>query len=116
MPQPKIEINYTELDALLQFKVSLAFCADYMKVSADTIRRRLKEDHGMSFTEYHELKMQRTAVKLQQKAIEMALGGNSTMMIFALKNLAKWSDKIEEKVQSSTERIVVYRKADKPVG
>lgn len=95
----KIELNYDKLDALLQFKVSMRFCADYLEVSEDTVMRRIKEDHGMTFAEYHALKMERTAVKLQQKAIEQALAGNNTMLIFALKNLAKWSDKIEETVK-----------------
>jgi len=94
----KVEINWDKLDALLQFKVSLKFCAEYMGVTIDAIRRRIKEKHNMTFGEYHELKMERTATKLQQKAIEMALGGNTTMMIFALKNLAKWSDKEERKI------------------
>ena len=49
----------------------------------------------MTFGEYHALRMEGTATKLQQKAIEMALAGNSTMMIFALKNLANWSDRQE---------------------
>lgn len=103
MPQPKKKLNYDALDALLQFKVSLEFCADYLGVSSDTIMRRLKEEKGMTFTEYHKLKMQRTAVKLQQKAIELALGGNSTLMIFSLKNLANWSDKIDQKNTLATD-------------
>lgn len=89
------EIEWGKLDALLQFKVSLAFCADYLGVSRDTIIRRIKEKYDLTFAEYHNLKMENTATKLQQKAIEMALKGNTTMMIFALKNLAKWSDKQE---------------------
>jgi len=44
--------------------------------------------------------MGRTAVNLQQKAIEQALKGNTTLMIFCLKNLAGWADKVEEKVIS----------------
>jgi AraC-like DNA-binding protein len=91
------EAKWKELDALLQFKVSLAFVSDYLGVSRDTIIRRIREEYDLTFAEYHDLKMQRTATKLQQKAIEMALGGNNTMMIFCLKNLAKWSDKIENK-------------------
>lgn len=91
----KVDINWDKLDALLQFKVTMDFCADYLGVTIDAIRRRIKEKHNMTFTEYHNLKMQHTATKLQQKAIEMALKGNTTMMIFALKNLAKWSDKVE---------------------
>ena len=100
MPNPKIELNYDKLDALLQFKVSCKFCADYLSVSEDTIQRRIKEDHQMTFNEYHGLKMQRTAVKLQQKAIEQALAGNATLMIFSLKNLAGWADKTETEISS----------------
>ena len=101
----KIELNYDKLDALLQFKVSLRFCADYLGVSRDTVMRRIKEDHGMSFEEYHALKMEMPATKLQQKAIEEALKGNNTMLIFALKNLAKWSDKVESEVKNSVIQI-----------
>jgi hypothetical protein len=75
--------------------VTLNYCSDYLGVSNDTIQRRCKEEKGMSFSDYHALKLQRTAVKLQQKAIEMALAGNTTMMIFSLKNLAMWADKID---------------------
>ncbi len=94
----KTEIDFKVLDALLQFKVSLRFCADYMGVSIDAIRRRIKEKYDMTFSEYHQLKMEGTATKLQQKAIEMALNGNTTMMIFSLKNLAQWSDKVHQVV------------------
>lgn len=94
----KIEINYDKLDALLQFKVTKGFCADYLGVSEDTIDRRIKEDHGKTFSEYHELKIARTGLKLQQKAIEAALAGNTTLMIFALKNISKWSDNNDNQV------------------
>ena len=96
----KKQLDYSALDALLQFKTTKKFCADYLKISEDTIERRLREDHDMTFKEYHELKMGRTAVKLQQEAINQALKGNTTLMIFCLKNLAKWADKVEEKVIS----------------
>ena len=97
----KILIDWNVLDALMQFKVTLSFVADYMKVSEDTIARRIREEYDLTFSEYNKLRMQRTAVKLQQKAIEMALGGNATMMIFALKNVANWQDKVEQNVNNS---------------
>lgn len=100
MPNPKIELDYKELNALLQFKVTLAFVADYLGVSRDTIIRRIREDHDLTFNEYHELRVSRTATKLQQKAIEMALKGDRTMLIFSLKNLARWSDKLETTMQA----------------
>ena len=102
MPQPKKELNYSELDALLQFKVTLHFCADYMNVSRDNIIRRLREDHDMTFSEFHKLKMEGTATKLQQVAISMALAKNAPMLTFCLKNLAKWSDKQESVIESTS--------------
>lgn len=106
MPHPKTEVDFGKLDAMLQFKVSLRFCADYLGVSIDSIRRRIKEKYDMTFKEYHELKMERTATKLQQKAIEMALDGNNTMMIFCLKNLAKWADKLDTHQSGQLQMII----------
>jgi hypothetical protein len=98
MAQPKVEIDWKILDTLLQFKVTLKFCAEYLECSVDAIQRRIKEEKGKTFEEYHASKLGRTAVKLQQKAIEMALTGDRTMMIFCLKNLAGWADKVDHGV------------------
>lgn len=108
----KVEINYDKLDALLQFKVTKRFCAEYLGVSEDAIDRRLKEEKGMTFGEYHASKMERTAVKLQQKAIEMAIAGDRTMLIFSLKNLAGWSDKIEQETNLKNIEIKLAYKDD----
>ena len=105
MGQPKKEVDFSALDALLQFKVSAEFCADYLGVSRDTIYRRVKENYDMTFSQYHALKIQGTATKLQQKAIKMALEGNNTMLIFCLKNLAGWADKQETAVTVSEIKI-----------
>jgi len=90
------DADWRELNALLQFKVTLEHVCDYTGFSRDTVIRRIKEKHGMTFKEYADLKRQRTATKLQQKAVEMAINGNATMMIFCLKNMASWSDKIDQ--------------------
>jgi hypothetical protein len=41
---------------------------------------------------------EQTVYKLKKKATDMGLAGNATMLIFALKNIAKWSnnDQIQE--------------------
>tara|TARA_R110000868_G_C10972548_1_gene770433 strand:- start:24047 stop:24418 length:372 start_codon:yes stop_codon:yes gene_type:complete len=105
-----MSFDWKVFDALMQFKVSKAFVADYMKVSKTTIDNKLKKEHDKTFTEYGSVKMERTGYKLQQKAIEMALGGNTTMMIFALKNLAKWSDNNEVAITELPEIVLSYRK------
>lgn len=109
MAQPKKEFNWDKLDALLQFKVPLKFVGEYLEVSIDTVQRRIKNEKGVTFEEYAALKLQRTAVKLQQKAIEMALAGNTSMMIFALKNLAGWSDKLESTTSVSDLKIEISK-------
>ena len=95
------KLDYKVLDAIIQFKVSSRFCAEYLGTSVKTMERRLREDHDMTFTEYQKLKSERISLKLQQKAIQTALGGNITMMIFCLKNMAGWSDKIESENNDS---------------
>lgn len=105
----KIDINWDKLDALLQFKVPLRFVAEYLDVSQDTVQRRIKEEKGCTYEEYASSKLQRTAVKLQQKAIEQALAGNATMMIFCLKNLCGWADKTETNVTSGDLKIIISK-------
>lgn len=103
----KIEINFGELDAMMQFKVTKGFVADWFKCSEDTVEKRIKEQSGMTFTEYNTLKMNRTGFKLQQKAIEMALQGDRTMLIFSLKNMAGWSDKLESELSLNKINITI---------
>lgn len=107
-----VKFDWNILDALMQFKVTKAFVADYMGVSEKTVERKIKSQFKMTFVEYNNLKMSRTGYKLQQKAIEMALNGNTSMMIFALKNLAKWSDKMEEDISGEVSVTVKNFKMD----
>ena len=94
----KTELDYKVFDALVQFKVSNRFCADYMGLSPKTIERRLREDHDMTFSEYQKLKSENVSLRLQQKAISIAMNGNVTMMIFCLKNMAGWSDNLKSEI------------------
>jgi hypothetical protein len=98
---PRKEIDYKQLDAIMQFKVTKGFVADYFNISEDTLETRIREHANMTFSEYNKLKLQRTGIKLQQKAIEAALSGNTPLMIFALKNIAGWSDNITSEMNHS---------------
>jgi len=92
----KAPFSWDKLDGLLAYKSSLVVCADILDTTDTTIKNHIKKRYGLTFTEYAEKKLSRTKVKLVQKAIEMAMSGNTTMMIFSLKNICKWQDKIEE--------------------
>lgn len=99
----KAVLDWKVLDTLLQFKVTLKFVAHELGVSPNTIQRHIKEQkNGMTFEEYHDIKLKRTGVKLQQKAIEMAIKGDRTMLIFCLKNISGWADKQETSISEDT--------------
>lgn len=108
----KINLDWKVLDTLLQFKVTLKFCAFELGCSENTIQRNIKEVKGMTFEEYHALKLNRTGVKLQQKAIEMAIAGDRTMLIFCLKNLAGWTDKTEQQIDLHEIKLKLAYKDD----
>ena len=79
------------LDKYCQLKPTLLDVTELLNVSSDTIERYCRK-HGMTFAEYRNKKMAKTRMTLTQKALEMALNGNATMMIFSLKNLCGWAD------------------------
>ena len=105
----KTEIDFGALDALLQFKVTKRFCADYLQVSEDTIDRRIKEVHGLTFSEYQSLRMGRTAVKIQQKIVELALKGNPKLLEVAAKYLAGWTEKSDLVISNSELKIIISK-------
>jgi len=107
-----IEIDYDVLEALCQFKVTSTFVADHFGVSSDTIERRVKEKYKITFMQYNKIKMSKIAYQLQQKCFDLAMDGNTTALIFALKNIAGWSDKTEGQVE--TEVTVNVRNNRKP--
>ena len=91
----KCPFSWDKLDGLLAYKSSLTVCADILETTDTTIKNHIKRRYNLTFTEYAERKLSRTKLKLVQKAIEQASSGNTTMLIFCLKNICKWSDKQE---------------------
>ncbi|GAG48667.1 unnamed protein product [marine sediment metagenome] len=92
-------IEWGKLDAMLQFKPTLKLCADYLGIGQTTIKDHIKAKYDKTFTEYREEKMAGVKLKLQQKAMQMAMSGNATMLIFSLKNLCKWTDTPEPDIE-----------------
>ena len=81
------EKTWRQLNKLLELKATRKICADILGVSQDTLKRRVEERYKKSFSEYKDQQLSTTKVKLQQKAIIMALGGDRIMLIFCLKNI-----------------------------
>ena len=92
---PKIEINWEELDKLCQICCSLVEIAGWFDCSEDTIERRVKEKHGITFAEYYKKKSAGGKISLRRKQFQAALSGNITMMIWLGKQHLDQSDKQE---------------------
>lgn len=93
--ESKTPFSWDKLDGLLAFKANLTVCEEILGVHQNTIKNHIKARYGLTFTEYSNRKLSVTKLRLVQKAIKMAENGNATMMIFCLKNICQWQDKIE---------------------
>lgn len=90
---PMVDIDMDKLATLMRFKPTLADAAAFFKCSEDTIERRIRAQTGLTYAEFRDQNMVHTRFSLVQKAIDKALKGDNIMLIFCLKNLAKWSNK-----------------------
>lgn len=98
MGRVKLEIDWKVFNSYLELKASKRTCSALLGISETTIEERLREEHNMTFTEYAERMLSPTRNKLVQKALDLALSGNVTMLIFCLKNMCGWADKTEESI------------------
>lgn len=55
----------------------------------------LQHFEAANLTDLREKRKDSLKIQLKRKAVTMALGGNVSMLIFCLKNLAGWSDNVQ---------------------
>lgn len=110
MARPCKPFDWSKLDAILQYNATLADAAEVMGVHIDTLERKIKKEKKCCFTEYRQQKLGKVRIMLVQKAVEMARGGNATMLIFCLKNMCGWADKQE--VEHSGESTIKIEKVE----
>ena len=104
MGRPKIEFDdkdWRVIDAACQYKTWAEDVAAILGCSEDTLSKRIKEKHGVTFTEYRRQKMAKTKHNLFAKQVDIALDGNVTMLIWLGKNMLDQVDK-NEVIQSGT--------------
>lgn len=108
MPRKKIEIDWSRLEGMVMFDASLPTCSLELGCSEDTIQRAIKKKYKKTFSEYKKLYLGKTVLRLKQRMIKKALDGNVTCMIFSLKNISDWSDKVEAKSEVLNEVKLSY--------
>jgi hypothetical protein len=93
--RPVKEINLEELDKLCAMQCTCEEVAGWFDVSVDTVERRVLEMTGMGFAAYFKLKRGKGKVSLRRKQMQVALGGNTTMLIWLGKQYLEQKDKQE---------------------
>ncbi|MEK6555389.1 MAG: hypothetical protein AABZ31_09125 [Bdellovibrionota bacterium] len=97
---------------LMDMRPTLKQTASFFRTSEDTVQRRIKQWSGLSFTEFRDLHSAKLRLRLIQKAVQLAEASNTTMLIFALKNLCGWSDDNNDVQKQSV--ITLAYSLDKP--
>jgi hypothetical protein len=110
--RPKLEIEDIEfngwdmLDALIIWS-NADYCAERLKISVDTLGRRIKERHGVDFAEYKEQKKEGMRVNIRKKQYDVAMAGNVSMLIWLGKNELGQSDKQELSAKADQIKLVI---------
>lgn len=108
---PKIT-NLEQLKQFMRMKPTLEDTAAFFDVDPTTVARTIKENFGKTFTEFRQQNMVHTRHALIRKAIEKALAGDNTMLIFTLKNMCGWSDKYDDG-SNNVKEVIQLRYATK---
>lgn len=71
--------------------------AKFDEVPSQSTLEKIVCEHfeAANLTELREKRKDALKIQLKRKAVSMALGGNVSMLIFCLKNLAGWSDNVQ---------------------
>lgn len=94
----EMEFNgWDQLEALAVWG-SAEFCAQKLGISADSLDRRLKERYGHGFAEYKHKIQEPLRINLMKKQYDVAMSGNTAMLIWLGKQYLKQKDKQENEV------------------
>ena len=93
--RPKSVFNWRELDYLCSIGCNLDEIAGFFQITKDALKRRVKDEFGISFNEYYETKSQGIKVALRRAQIAQALSGDTAMLKFLGKNVLGQKEKID---------------------
>jgi hypothetical protein len=105
--RPIKEVNWTALDAALQYGGTLIDCAEILGMSEDSIQNKIKAEHNCTFSEYRHKKMGRMRMKLLQKQYEVAMKGNVALLIWLGKQHLGQTENAESKSNSGQIHITL---------
>ena len=119
MGRPQIAIDWVQFDKLCGLQCTLREIAAWFNCCEDTIENRVKEERGITFSDYFKEKRERGKVALRRLQWNSAHKGSITMQIFLGKNYLNQSDQgiIEPKDKDNKEipTVIVHIGAPKKI-
>jgi hypothetical protein len=117
MGRKPIVFNDTQLKELMRLKPSLKDTAAFFEVDPSTVEHYIRKHWNVTFSEFREQNLVHTRFMLIRTAIKKAERGDNVMLIFCLKNLCQWRDKLpdnefdEDKFKAmSTQDLIIFVK------
>ena len=93
MGRKKIEIDWKIFDGLCEIQCTLVEIASVLKVSEDTIERRIKENFNKTFAEHFKIQSAGGKTSLRRAQFNAALNGNTALLIWLGKQYLGQSDR-----------------------
>lgn len=99
------------LDSLVLWSAHSEYIAEQLGISEDTLSKRIKEKHGVTFTEYRNKVKEKLRINLAKKQYDVAMAGNVSMLIWLGKNELGQSDKTENREDKVVKILVDGKKS-----
>ena len=98
--RPKLALDWDQFDKLCYLQCTQLEIASFFSCTVETLENRCKSDKGMNYLEYYKTKAVKGKISLRRKAFQLIEGGNAAVIIFALKNMVGWTDKMVSEFKS----------------
>lgn len=113
--RPKSVFNERELKYLCSIQCTLEEIAGFFQMNKVVLKRRVKEEYGITWNEFYERNSQGVKVALRRRQVQAAMEGDSQMMKFLGKNILGQKEKLdfdgEVKVNSWVDLVTGMEKA-----
>ena len=116
MGRPKIQFNadqWRTIESACEIMCTKEEIADLLRISADTLERRIKEETGETFAVYYAQKSANGKRSLRRTQYQTAMNGNTTMLVWLGKQWLGQKDKHEIAGDENSPFVLAYPMPEK---
>jgi len=103
MGRPTKPLDFKKLELLLEMYPTKKYLATFFDCSEDHIAREIGREYGCTFSALRERAIEQRKRDVINWAFKYAALGNEKLIVFLMKNLHKWTDRIE--IEASEQQV-----------